>query len=353
MRLLFDPEPPVVRWCHETPSGRRVGRAVWDSAGRAAVERALRAGEVDSVVYRMRHGGDCLRVPVSRVTPAVLAAAQEAVRYSPEYNGLSVALLQELQGRLPKAAHLILCDTALFWGLPPAASSYAVPAELSHRGVRRYGGDGLLHEWAGIRARELFGPAAQRVVSVRLGDRTNAAALADGRPMDTTMGFTPVEGILSDTCCGDIDSSVVFELQSAGLALREINELLSARSGIRALVGRRCGFAELLSGTGAALVLARRILRYEVVKSVGAFAAVLGGVDVVVFSADDPPASGRFIRDICRDLGCLGWRLGPLCGRPQDGAVLSAPGSEVKAVVLKNDIWSVMSCLSQAAEMEV
>jgi acetate kinase len=249
------------------------------------------------------------------VTPAILAAAQEAVRYSPEHNGLTVALLRQLQGRLPQIAHFLLCDTAFFCGLPAEASSYAVPAELRRRGVRRYGGDGLLHEWTGIRAREIFGPATQRVVSVRLGDRTNAAALAAGRPVDTTIGFTPVEGILSDTCCGDIDSSVVFELQSSGLAWSEINELLSARSGFRALAGRRCGFAELLCCTGAAMVLARRILRYEVVKSVGAFAALLGGADAVVFSADDPPASGHFIRDICRDLVCLGLHL----GRPTEG----------------------------------
>jgi acetate kinase len=331
MRLMLDPEPRAVRWCQETAAGRRAGRGV---------RGALRGGAVESVSYRFRHGGDGLRVPVSRVTPAVMAAAQEAVRYSPEYNGLTVSLLRELQERWPKAEHLLLCDTAFFWDLPAAASSYAVPAELRRRGVRRYGGDGLLHEWAGLQAKELFGPTARRVISVRLGDRSNAAALAEGRPVDTTIGFTPVEGILSDTCCGDIDSSVVFELQSSGLTLSEINELLSERSGIRALAGRRCGFAELLCGAGAGLALARRILRYEVVKSVGGFAALLGGADAVVFSVDDPPASRRFIRDICRDLACLGLRLG-------------APGSEVKTAVLKYDLWRVMSCLSQAAAREV
>ncbi|MCX5796932.1 MAG: hypothetical protein NTY77_15660 [Elusimicrobia bacterium] len=324
MRLMLDPEPPAVRWCQETAAGRRVGRGL---------PAALQGGAVESVSYRLRHGGELLREPVSRVTPQVLAAAEAAVRYSPEYNGLTVSLMRELQSRLPRAEHLLLCDTAFFWDMPDAASGYAVPAELRRRGVRRYGGDGLLHQWAGLRAEELFGPAARRVVSIRLGDRTNAAALAAGRAKDTTIGFTPVEGILSDTCCGDIDSSVVFELQSSGLALSEINELLSARSGIRALVGRRCGFAELLAGAGAGPARARRILRYETVKSVGAFAALLGGADAVVFSVDDPPASGRFIRDICRDLGGLG------------------PG--VKIAVLEYDIWRVMSRLSRSAAKEV
>jgi len=346
---MFDPEPPVGRWCRETAAGR----AAWGSGGAAAAARALQAGAVESVSYRLRHGGELLRVPVSRATPAVLAAAQEAVRYSPERNGLTVAALRELQGRFPGVEHLLLCDTAFFWGLPAEASGYAVPAELRRRGVRRYGGDGLLHQWAAVRAGQLFGPAAQRVISVRLGDRSNTAALAAGRPVDTTMGFTPVEGLLSDTCCGDMDSSVVFELQSSGLALREINELLSERSGFRALVGRRCGYAELLSAIGGGAAMARRILRYEVVKSVGACAALLGGVDAVLFSADDPPASGRFIRAVCRDLTCLGLRLGPPRSRPQDGEVLSAAGSEVKAAVLKHDIWRVMSCLTRSAVKEV
>ncbi|MDD5628106.1 MAG: hypothetical protein PHU21_03510 [Elusimicrobia bacterium] len=331
MRLFFDAEPPVVLWCEESAAGRRCGRFRPEAAD-SVLARLLRRGGPESLSYRLRHGGQGLREPVSRATPEALAAAEAAVRYAPESNGLIMGLLRRLLRRLPDAEHLILCDTALFWGLPPAASLYAVPAELGRRGVRRYGGDGLLHQWAALRAAEIFGPGARRVVSVRLADRTNAAALDSGRPVDTTVGFTPVEGLLSDTCCGDIDSSVVFELQSSGLALSEINELLSARSGFRALVGRPCGFTELLRATGAGASLARRMLRYELVKTVGAFAALLGGVDALMFSTADPAAAGPFIRAVCRGLACLG---------------------RARAQAQDDDIWRVMSDLSRNVAKEV
>ena len=165
-----------------------------------------------------------------------------------------------------------------------------------------------------------------------LSHSTNVAAIKDGRPVDTTMGFTPVEGIPSHTSCGDIDASVVFELQASGMSMSEINELLSARSGFRALVGRPCGFRELVLENGEPdQALARKILLYDIVKYVGAYAAVLGGVDALCFVAEDPRQAGPFIKAARRELSFLG---------------------RVKAAVLKGDIWRIMSCRAAAVEKE-
>jgi len=171
--------------------------------------------------------------------------------------------------------------------------------------------------------------------------------------MDTTMGFTPVEGIPSHTGCGDIDVSVVFELQSSGMALSEINEMLSARSGFRGLAGKRCGMRDLLVDNGNAdKALARRILLYDIVKYIGAFMAVLGGVDAVGFIAENPVENSSFIRSICEELEFLGLRFPSITlGRGNDAAFFEQR-SKVKTVILKADLWRIMSHRAAAAEKE-
>ena len=227
-----------------------------------------------------------------------------------------------------------------------------MPAELRNRGVRRYGGSGLVHEWVWQGVRERFGAAASRVISIELGDHPNVAALKDGRPVETTMGFTPVEGIPSHTGCGDLDVSVVFELRASGMPLREINDMLSARSGFRALVGRRCGFRALVApGPDEKREWARRILRYDLVRSIGASAAVLGGVDVVVFAAEDLAGCTGFIVEICRDLAPLGLRIRP-SGPSGDDGVFPEDGSGVKVVNVEARLWDVMAARAAALEKE-
>jgi acetate kinase len=218
--------------------------------------------------------------------------------------------------------------------------------------VRRYGGSGLVHEWVWQNVHERLGSAVSRVISIRLGDHPNVAALRDGRPMETTMGFTPVEGIPSHTGCGDLDVSVVFELHASGMPLREINEMLSARSGFRALVGRKCGFRELVApGLDPNRAWARRILRYDLVRSVGACAAALGGVDAVVFAAEDPGGCNGFILEICRDLKSLGLRVRPEGPSGIDG-VFSEGGSGVMAVNIEARLWRVMAARAETLEKE-
>ncbi|MFA5137714.1 MAG: hypothetical protein WC728_00665 [Elusimicrobiota bacterium] len=335
MRLLIDPDPPRLRWSKD------------------AVETGgVPLGEASSISYRLHHGGERLREPATRVTPESLAAVRSVIRYRPEHNSLTYEAACRMLRLLPDVPQFFLCDTAFFSSLPEEASVYAVPSALRSRGVRRYGGNGLHHRWAWQRTRELCGQGVSRVISIRLGDRSDVAALRDGAPVDTTLGFSPVEGLLSRTGCGDIDASVVFELRTAGLSLSEINDLLSRRSGFRALVGPRCGFKELSAPSGGAdRALAREMLLYGVVKCAGGFAALLGGADVVAIAAESPSASTRFVWELCRRLGALG--LGCRRRMPlKDGAVLSDRGSAVKAVFLEADLWRSMAWQAAVAEKE-
>lgn len=353
MRLLIDPRPPYLRWCRYGKAPGRGGRGIPGPEWIAAVRRGRPAlARATSVSYRLHHGGAVIRDPVTRVDAATLARLRGTVGLLSDQNEMVFEAMSALLAELPAVPHLALCDTALFVDLPAEASAYAVPAELRNRGVRRFGGSGLLHEWAWGRSVALAGPAVRRVVSVELSDQPNMAALLEGRAMDTTIGFTAVEGIPSRTGCGDIDASVVFELRSSGLSLPEINELLSERSGFRALVGRSCTLRQMLAGgEDAGHVLARRILRYDLVRTIGAFTAVLGGVDVVAFTHEAAPEYAGFIREICTDLEFLGVRPSDP-GSSADDEIVSAEGN-VKVVGLRADRWRIMAARAAAFEEEV
>jgi acetate kinase len=297
------------------------------------------------VGYLLRHGGDRIKEPVLRVTPQTLSEVEDAVRFLPEFNDITYKVLDRWTQELPGIPHFLFCDTAFFSGLPDVAGTYAVPEELRDKGVRRYGSYGLVHQWAWEKARSLFGANVGKMVSVYLGDHTNVAALRDGKSLDTTIGFTPVEGIPSRTGCGDIDATIVFELLSSGMSFREINELLSRKSGFKALLGRRCSYSDLASGPATVEnTAARDILTYDVLKYVGAFTAILGGLDTLAFAARHPEESVSLIREICGRLDFLPVRLHPDgSAAGEDAWNLSGNSARINVSVFKSDIWKIMA----------
>lgn len=346
MQLLIDPKPPLLNWRQYTARGFRAGQcaadADWLDIAGCRTDRRNRA---ISVSYRLRHGGDLICRPAARVTPELLDLVRGTIRYSPEYNGLTYKVMRQMMRLLPEADHILLCDTAFFTGLPAESSGYAVPPVLYSRGIKRYGGDGLTHQWVWWKVQKLCGKTAAKVISIQLGDHPNMAAIENGRPLDTTIGFTPVEGLPSHSSCGDIDASVVFELQAAGLSLGEINELLSERSGFRGLTGKPCGFSDLLAAPeeDAPKNLAKKILSYTIMRNIGAFAALLGGAEALAFVTAEPDKSAAFIADICRNLGFMGLKCRFPGVRRGGEMELSDRKSGVKVFVLKDDIWSIMA----------
>ena len=188
--------PPYLRWCAFEQGGARAKRCAFGAEWLQTVKTgAGDLGKVKAVGYMLRHGGDRFKQPVLRVTPQTLGEVEDAVRFLPEFNDITCKVLDCWTKELPGIPHFLFCDTAFFAGLPDVAGTYAVPEELRETGVRRYGSYGLVHQWAWAKARSLFGENVGKMVSVYLGDHTNLAALRDGQPLDTTIGFTPVEGI--------------------------------------------------------------------------------------------------------------------------------------------------------------
>jgi acetate kinase len=351
MLLLFDPEPPYLRWCVFEQGAARSSRCSFGAEWfRMVKEGAGNLDRVKAVGYLLRHGGDRIKEPVLRVTPQTLNQVEDAIRFLPEFNDITCKVLDRWTKELPDIPHFLFCDTAFFSGLPDVAGTYAVPEELRDKGVRRYGSYGLVHQWAWEKAGSLFGKDVGKMVSVCLGDHTNVAALRDGKSLDTTIGFTPVEGIPSRTGCGDIDATIVFELHSSGMSFREINELLSRESGFKALLGRRCSYSDLVSGPATVEnTVVRDILIYDILKFIGAFTAVLGGLDTLAFATRQPEESMSLIREICGRLDFLPVRLhtdGPAAG--EDAWNLSDNSARINVSLFKSEIWKIMAHLAES-----
>lgn len=342
--LTFDPNPPYLRWCVDTGRGRREEQCLFSADWAQHVAQTIDdPSALQWVGYLLHNGGDVVTSPVSALGPGNLADARKTEKLLPEYNGITCQVAEHWMGKYPAVPHVLLCDTAFFTTLPPEAGLYAIPYELSKQGIRRYGGYGLCHQWAWEQVRRLTKGQARRVVSVYLGDHTNLTAIRDGLAIETTIGFSPVEGIISASACGDIDPTVIFQMQSTGMSLDQIRSILTSRSGITGLLGRPAGMLNVLMvGQDPRIRLAKEVLQYAILKAIGAFTAVLGGLDALVFVSPDARQWMSFVTEVSQDLACVGIRVrtGPVA---QEASIeLTDATSLAKAFCLGYDRWDVL-----------
>ena len=246
-------------------------------------------GDADVAAHRIVHGGDRFHDAV-RIDGEVEAQLRALSDLAPLHQPESLAVLDAVSAALPGVPAVACFDTAFHAGLPPAAATYALPAEWRARWpIRRYGFHGLSHAWVSRRAPALLGPGvpAARIVSCHLGAGASLCAIADGRSVDTTMGFTPLEGLVMATRSGSVDPGLLlWLLEHTPLSEREMGDALEHRSGLRGLAGTP-DLREVIERAGrddADAVLALGVLEHRLRASIAAMAAALGGLDVLVFT---------------------------------------------------------------------
>jgi acetate kinase len=255
-----------------------------------AVLRALGArlgGSPTLIAHRIVHGGTRFVRP-ARIDADVIAAIAQLAPLAPLHNPAAlrwVAAARAVWGAdIPQVA---VFDTAFFGGLPRVAAEYALPARLGvERNVRRYGFHGLAHEAMWRRWCELHPdlPQGGRLITLQLGGGCSMAAIDHGRPLDTTMGFSPLEGLVMATRCGDLDPAIVAYLQrQLALSGDEVVELLNNQSGLAGVSGTDAGAAALLADPAPQSQFAVELYCYRIRKYLGAFMAVLAGCDGMVF----------------------------------------------------------------------
>jgi acetate kinase len=263
---------------------------------------------VDAVAHRVVHGGERFREPVvidDEVERGLAAVAELA----PLHNRPALAAVEQARAALPDVPHVAVFDTAFHATIPAHAATYAVPARWREEwGIRRYGFHGLSVQWAAEQV-----PVA-RLVVCHLGGGCSVTAVLDGRSVDTTMGFSPLEGVPMATRSGSIDPEIVLHLQRAGLLTAEgIETALEHESGLLGL-GGSARVEELEASDDPKARLALDVFAYRVATAVGAMAAALGGLDALVFTAGVGENS-QSVRD------AVGSRLGFLGVGPPENRV--------------------------------
>jgi acetate kinase len=304
----------------------------------AALESVLSVApleDVAAVAHRVVHGGERFSAPVL-INDAVVAAIRDLAVLAPLHNPANADGIEVARRAFPSLPHVAIFDTAFHSTLPPRAYTYAVPRAW---GVRRYGFHGTSHAYVSRAAARVLGRTDVNVIVLHLGNGASVSAVANGRSIDTSMGLTPLEGLVMGTRSGDVDPALVLHVRrTRNLSTDEIDAVLNSRSGMLALAGdndMREVQRRVRAGDQAA-ELALDVYCYRVRKYVGAYLAALGGADAIVFTAgvgeNDAVVRERSLAGLER----LGIEVDPTRNAAGE-TLISADGAQVAVLVIATD----------------
>ena len=295
--------------------------------------------EIDAVGHRVLHGGmeffdSCI------INDEVIAAIEKCIPLGPLHNPANLMGIRACQAVMPKTPQVAVFDTAFHMTMPPKAYRYAIPTEYyENDSIRRYGFHGTSHKYVTKRAIELMGRKDIKLVNCHLGNGSSLSAVKDGKCQDTSMGLTPLAGVPMGTRSGDIDPAVVqFVMNKYGMSADECLNMLNKKSGVLALSGVSSDFRDIENGAeegneNCALALDK--FAYEVRKYIGSYAAALGGLDCLVFTAGVGENSASMRARICEGLEFLGVKLDPEKNNTRGKeAIISADDSKVTVWVI-------------------
>lgn len=296
-----------------------------------------RFGDLDGVGHRVVHGGERFS-RAALIDSSVLEALKELVSLAPLHNRANIEGIETMKKLAPGVAQVAVFDTAFHQSLSEEAFLYAVPIEIYREfGVRRYGFHGTSHLYVAKEAAKLLGAPLKElnIITLHLGNGASACAIEGGRSVDTSMGFTPLEGLVMGTRCGDLDPHIPLFLQEKGL---DAAKILNSESGLKGLCGRNdMREVERMAQEGdEKAILALKIFVRRVKKYIGAYSAILGRVDALVFTAGIGENSPLVRSLCCEGLEGLGFVLDEERNRNLR-SVVSSQESSVKILVIQTD----------------
>ena len=301
--------------------------------------------EIDAVGHRMVHGGEKFNKSVL-LTEEVLKTFEECSDLAPLHNPANLKGVRAVQELMPGLPQVGVFDTAFHQTMPDYAYMYAIPYELYEKyGIRRYGFHGTSHRYVSHRVCDFLGvkPEEQRIITCHIGNGGSVAAVKFGKCIDTSMGLTPLEGVMMGTRSGDIDGGAVsFIEKKLGLDADGISNLLNKKSGVYGITGISSDMREIEAAEKAGnpkAILAQNMYNYRIKKYIGAYAAAMGGVDIIVFTAGVGENQTGMRAGACEGLEWMGVKLDKEKNEKVRGeeAVISAPDSRVKVVVIPTD----------------
>ncbi|MDK2563148.1 acetate kinase [Romboutsia sedimentorum] len=297
--------------------------------------------EVEAVGHRVVHGGEKFAGSVL-ITDDVMGALQECVELAPLHNPANIMGIEACEAILPGVKMVGVFDTAFHQTMPKESYLYGLPHELYTKyGVRRYGFHGTSHRYVSERAAAMLGKNIEdtKIITCHLGNGASIAAIDGGKCVDTSMGFTPLEGLIMGTRCGDIDAAILpFLMEKEGLDAKGLSDLMNKKSGVYGMTGISSDFRDIEDGAKSGNELAQVALKayvQKVKKYIGSYAAEMNGVDAVVFTAGVGENGIGMRADIASNMEFLGMKLDKEANNVRGKErVISTEDSNVKILLI-------------------
>lgn len=297
--------------------------------------------EISAVGHRVVHGGEKFSGTV-RITDEVMKTLYECADLAPLHNPPNIMGIEACRQLMPDVPMCGVFDTAFHHTLPKYAYTYPIPYEYYEKyGIRKYGFHGTSHKYVAMRAAEIMGKPFEelKIITCHLGNGASIAAVDNGKSVETTMGFTPLEGLAMGTRCGSIDAAIVdFLMEKENMTAEQVNDILNKRSGVLGISGISSDFRDLEqaaqeSSTRAQLAI--DVFAYRVKTYIGSYSAVMNGVDAIVFTAGLGENSISMREKICDGMDYLGVKLDKEANNVRGKeTIVSKADAEVKVLVI-------------------
>ncbi len=336
---------------HEMPSHQEAIEFVLDILASKEYGVVASLDEIDAVGHRVVHGGEKFSESVL-ITDEVLAKIVECIPLAPLHNPPNIAGIKAIEELIPGKPQVAVFDTAFHQTMPAEAYMYALPYKMYRDyGVRRYGFHGTSHRYVSRRACDFLGLDydTQKIITCHIGNGASITAVKNGKSIDTSMGFTPTEGLIMGTRSGDVDPGALsFIMEKEGLNAQGLSDLVNKQSGVLGISEMGSDMRDIEDGVAEGnerAILTMNMYDYRIKKYIGEYAAAMGGVDVIVFTGGVGENQCPTREMVCKGLEFMGVEFDAEKNRGLRGkeAVLNLPTSRVKVVVIPTDEESMIA----------
>ena len=301
--------------------------------------------EIDAVGHRVVHGGEKFNKSVL-INDEVIAKIKECYGIAPLHNPVNMAGINAINEVLPEVPQVGVFDTAFHQTMPAKSYMYALPYKYyAEDGVRRYGFHGTSHRYVSQRVCEFLGvePKGKKIITCHVGNGGSITAVKDGKSVDTSMGLTPTEGLMMGTRCGDVDpGALIFLMDKHNLSSKDMLNMVNKESGLAGISGVSSDMREITTAAkqgNEKAILSLEMYEQRITKYVGAFAAEMGGVDIIVFTGGVGEHQSSTRANVCNPLRFMGVEIDDAANDANNGdeGIISTPNSAVKVVVIPTD----------------
>lgn len=301
--------------------------------------------EIDAVGHRVVHGGEKFNKSVL-INDEVIAKIKECYGIAPLHNPVNMAGIDAINEVLPEVPQVGVFDTAFHQTMPAKSYMYALPYKYyAEDGVRRYGFHGTSHRYVSQRVCEFLGvePKGKKIITCHVGNGGSITAVKDGKSIDTSMGLTPTEGLMMGTRCGDVDpGALIFLMDKHKLSSKDMLNMVNKESGLAGISGVSSDMREITTAAkqgNEKAILSLEMYEQRITKYVGAFAAEMGGVDIIVFTGGVGEHQSSTRANVCNPLRFMGVEIDDAANDANNGdeGIISTPNSAVKVVVIPTD----------------